>query len=280
MTPPFDMERLLLAASTFCYLLGFAWTLTSFCARRFRPARFNFFAISAGFLLQTIFLHMRGQQIGRCPITSLFEVIIFFCWSVALIYMVVGPTYRLSLMGAFTAPVIFLIQGLVLIALDSSVHAVAVPGVKPNAWLEVHAALSIIAYGAFLLAGIAGLMYLVQERQLKTHRLNSLFFHLPPIHELGLANRRLLLLGLALLSIGLGAGFFVGRPLDFVKVTWSFAIWAVYASILIAERIHKITPRRTALLSVGAFAFVFLTFWGISFIGDRPRAASLTSQHA
>src|SRR6266704_2712456 len=60
--------------------------------------RFNFFAIGLGFIFQTAFLWIRGQELGRCPITNLFEVFVFLAWSVALVYMLVGPPYRLSLL--------------------------------------------------------------------------------------------------------------------------------------------------------------------------------------
>jgi ABC-type transport system involved in cytochrome c biogenesis permease subunit len=61
-------------------------------------------------------LWIRGEAIGRCPITNLFEVFVFLAWSIVLTYMVVGPAYRLSLMGAFTAPLVFVIQGFALLA--------------------------------------------------------------------------------------------------------------------------------------------------------------------
>ena len=59
----------------------------------------------AGFILQTIFLFERGHAIGRCPITNYFELLVFMSWSMVLTYLLIGSTYRLSLMGAFTAPV-------------------------------------------------------------------------------------------------------------------------------------------------------------------------------
>ena len=99
----------------------------------------------------------------------------------ALIYMLVGPAYRLSLMGAFTAPLVLLLQGFALIAPIDTRHPVSVPA---NSWLEFHASISLVAYGAFALACIAGVMYLLQERQLKTHQLHSIFYHLPPLTEL------------------------------------------------------------------------------------------------
>ena len=52
-----------------------------------------------------MFLFDRGHAIGRCPITNRFEVLVFMTWSMVLIYLVIGSSYRLSLMGAFTAPV-------------------------------------------------------------------------------------------------------------------------------------------------------------------------------
>src|SRR5437762_12224510 len=89
--------------------------------------RLKFFAVGLGLIFQTAFLSIRGHALGRCPLTNLFEVFIFLAWSVALIYMLVGPTYRLSLMGAFTAPLVVLVQGLALIAPIDVRHLVKVP---------------------------------------------------------------------------------------------------------------------------------------------------------
>ena len=125
--------------------------------------------------------------------TNLFEVFIFLAWSVALIYLLIGPTYRLSLMGAFTAPLVFASQTFALLApIDVPHRGVDSPS---NPWLEFHASISMMAYGAFALACVAGLMYLVQERQLKTHQLHSIFYHLPPLTDLFAAITRLLWLG-------------------------------------------------------------------------------------
>ena len=100
------MDRQLLVVSTLCYLAAVGRMLVSLRAKIFRPGPFNFFAIGLGFLLQTLFLSMRGHELHRCPLTNLFEVLVFLAWSVALIYLLVGPSYRLSLMGAFTAPLV------------------------------------------------------------------------------------------------------------------------------------------------------------------------------
>jgi ABC-type uncharacterized transport system permease subunit len=142
--------------------------------------------------------------------------------------------------------------------------------VAVNPWMELHAAVSIVAYGAFALAGIAGIMYLVQERQLKTHHLRSIFFHLPPIRDLAVANRGLILTGFALLTVGITAGFMVGGlNSHLLKIAWSVGVWMLYGFILGAEHSHRLSPRRGALLSVVALCVVLSTLWGIRFITEQ-----------
>lgn len=255
------MDRVLLAASTFCFLSGFAFTIFTLAAGRYRPSRFHFSALSLGFILQTAFLCWRGHALRRCPLTSLFEVFIFLSWSMVLFYLLIGPAYRLSLLGVFTAPLVFVFQTFALLALPDHPRFDLL---APNPWLELHAAISIVAYGAFALGGVAGAMLLVQERQLKTHHLHPFFFQLPPLHDLAVAIRRLLLTGFLLLTIGLLAGFQV--RIDWWKVGWGAGVWLIYGAILQAEKWQRISPRRIAQLSVAAFSLTLTTLWGLNFL--------------
>jgi HemX protein len=228
----------------------------------FRPGGFNFLAIGLGFILQTAFLSIRGHELGRCPLTNLFEVFIFLAWSIALIYMLVGPAYRLSLMGAFTAPLVVLLQGFALLAPIDIRHPVKLPA---NSWVEFHASISLIAYGAFALACIAGVMYLIQERQLKTHQLHSIFYHLPPLTDLFAAITRLLWWGFALYTLGLVSGFFTGRPLPRAQMVCAFGVWILYAVILQGRHLRRLAPKHVAALSILGFSAALTLLWGITF---------------
>ena len=231
------------------------------------PRGLNFFSILTGFLCQTGFLYLRGQMVGRCPLTSLFEVLIFLSWSTVLFYLLIGPAYRLSLLGAFTSPLAFLFQvAALLLVKDTPVKA----KMPPNGWLELHAAISVVAYGAFALACVAGVMYLAQERQLKSHNIHSIFYHLPPIRDLSVANNRLISVGFLLLTVGLGAGFMLGGIFTHSMITaWSVGVWFLYGFILTAEWRHRISPRRVAWLSVAAFSVLLLTLGGLNFIAQK-----------
>lgn len=256
------MDRALLIISTICFLGAVVRTVIALRDGVFRPGKFNFLAIGAGFVFQTAFLSIRGHALGRCPLTNLFEVFIFLAWSVALIYMLVGPTYRLSLMGAFTAPLVVLLQGFALIAPIDIRHSVQLPA---NPSLEFHASVSLIAYGAFALACIAGVMYLVQERQLKTHHLHSIFYHLPPLTDLFAAITRLLWWGFVLYTVGIVSGFFTGRPLPRVQVVAAVGLWLLYAAILQGRHLRRIAPKRVAALCIVGFSAALTLLWGITF---------------
>ena len=260
------VDRQLLILSTIFFFAAVVRSIIALRARVFRRSRFNFVMIALGFALQTIFLSVRGHAVGRCPITNLFEVFVFLAWSIALIYMLVGPVYRLSLIGVFTAPLVFLLQFVALLAPVDTPHSARV---VPNPWLEFHASISIIAYGVFALACVAGAMYLVQERQLKTHELRSIFYHLPPLPTLFSAMTRLLWIGFTLYTAGLISGFLTGEPVPWKKVVLAVAIWILYGAILQGRYLRSFTPRRVAALCVGAFAAALSLLWSIEFVAHH-----------
>ena len=259
------MERAFLVASTVCFLLGFSYAMFALGAGVLRPSRWNSLVMLSGFVLQSGFLHLRGRVVGRCPLTNLFEVLVFLSWAVVLLYFVVGSTYRLSLLGTFTAPLVFLLQTM------AQILPVAwqPPVQKPSAgfWPELHAALSLVAYGAFALACVAGVMYLVQERLLKRHRMNSFFQNLPPIADLAVAMQRLILAGFGLLTLGLLAGFLAGGVREHLAtIGWAVGVWLLYGVLLTIRHTHRFSSRRIAWMSVAAFTVVLTTLWGFSLI--------------
>src|SRR5229473_5970941 len=256
------VDRQLLIVSIICFLAAVARTGFLLRAKNFQPGRFNFFAIGLGFIFQTAFLSIRVHALGRCSITNLFEVFIFLAWSIALIYMLIGPAYRLSLMGAFTAPLVFIIQTFALLARIDNFHPARL---SANPWLEFHASISLVAYGAFALACIAGVMYLIQERQLKTHHLHSIFYHLPPLTDLFAAITRLLWWGFALYTAGIVSGFFVGEPLPWTQISCAIGVWILYAAILQGRHLRRLAPKHVAALCIVGFSAALALLWGITF---------------
>jgi len=259
-------DRLWLLLATLGYLASAGWGLYSLGSQRPVANRGTFLLIIAAFALQTLFLHQRGSAIGHCPITNLFETLAFFSWSLVLTYLVVGPAYRMSILGAFTAPIVFLINFFALTT-PIDVHN-AMP---PLGWqLELHATLALLGLGVLGVAALAGLAYLIQERQLKRRALTSWFYTLPDVGQLELVQQRVLVWGFTIFSAGAVLGFFIPHQTseDWVKIVWSAVVWSLYAALVIVLGLGWLSHKKTALLSVAGYVFILLTFWGINSLSE------------
>jgi ABC-type uncharacterized transport system permease subunit len=246
------MERIALLAATLCYLFSFGHTLFVLGAGRFRPGRFNFSAMALGTAAQGWYLTLRGEAEHSCPLGTLPETLIFLSWSIALIYLVIGPSYRISLMGAFTAPMVLLLQLVALLLPEGSPKAFF----RPNPWVETHAALSLVAFGAFGLASVAGVMYLLQERELKSRRPAPIFHYLPPISVLAEAILRLLWFGFLLLTLSFMVGMHAHIFVSGEKFCISMLIWVLYAMLLAGAKRGLLSGRHLATLASGTFLLV------------------------
>lgn len=191
----------------------------------------------------------------------------FAMWVIVTLCLVLGAWSRLRFLGAFTSPVLL---GMGVFALMPGLDA------RHGSVLEVpvvitslHAAFMALAYGAFGLSSIAGLMFLTQENNLKFHKLRAVFSLLPSVQRLEAATGWLLLGGFALLTIGLGIGVlgmshlrnpqaYRGDP----KIVWSMLVWLIYLCLIVMRWRFSQGGRRFALGAIGSFAFVLLTFWG------------------
>ncbi len=252
------LDRQLLMLSTLAFLAGVVPAMRALFSGNWRPGR-QWVAMLVGLLLQTAAVYLRGQAVGQCPMKSLSDVLVFIAWSVVLLYFLVGSTYRVSLLGIFTAPLV------------AAMHLMAfwVPKafpdyaakVKIDPYVELHAALALIAYAAFALACITGVMYLLQERFLKQHRIGGLFYQLPPIQGLARAIQRLVLLGLLLLSVSLVISFKLQTPISNPKLIFAWAVWALYAVIGLIMWRHVLSPRQTAWLASVGFIIPFISLW-------------------
>jgi len=247
----------LFAASGF-FLAGFVHAVRSLSSRSQQGHRIGTTLLLAGFLCQCLFLAWRGRALGRCPITTPFELLTFVSWAMVLLHFVTGTAYRLSLLGAFTAPLALVLQ---LTALLRYLPAHSPGRNRPGFWPEMHATLSLIAYGAFALACVAGVLFLIQDRLLKGHRNMNLVRHLPAIHHLSGAVHRLILTGTLILSTGIAAAYQMPNRPPAGKLAFVWGIWGIYAAILMYDRWRGMSARRSAWAAAIGFLFPVLSLW-------------------
>ncbi len=254
------MDRTLLFLSTLCFFGGFCYAVYALGAKRHRSSWVNLAVMGVGFVLQSVFLYHLGQFRGRCPITDVVDIFIFLSWSMMLLYFLLGPPFRVSLLGMFTAPLVFVFQS---VALLLPIEGGGATG-PIDPWLEMHASVSLVAYGAFALAFVAGVMYLVQDRQLKKHHLKTLFYNLPPINLLGKSIFRLLAIGFLLLSAGIASAFAMKESPSAGHLVMTLAVWAIYGLIVLFQVWRGLGSRRMAVNAIWAFFLPLVTLWVLS----------------
>lgn len=212
------------------------------------------------FIAQLTVLSIRGEMRASCPLGDTGEVLIFSAWSLTMFYMAVGSVYRLSLLGVFTAPLVCFLLSLALmpglLEVDPERKTVV------DGWRESHAAFSVLAYGALGLAAVAGVMFIVLNRQLKeAHMDTGLFANLPPARELSKVVKRLLLLGFGLLTLGLVCGLVMEKTGAANKHLYvALGQWAAYAALVVLEWRRGMPPRKLAMAAVLLFALSLMIF--------------------
>jgi len=135
--------------------------------------------------------------------------------------------------------------------------------------IKIHILFFVISYAAFLTAFVTGILFLMQERQLKHKHMGVLFHRLPPLDQLDRANFLAIGYGFWLLTVGVLSGY-VGAQLKEGR-WWSgdpgewlmIAIWAGYFVLWMIRLRASLRGHRVAVLSMLGFGLILLTVLGM-----------------
>lgn len=259
-----DRTWLWLAAA--CYLAGFAQGTFSLL-RVGRPiSTATYVLIAIGYALQLVGLGIRGRAVGGCPLGNFFEIFQFTAWSAITLYLVIGVTFRKSLLGYFTSclAAALTLVSLAIPAWDATKRSHIFGG---NAWIELHAALALFSYGVFALLSLTSVMFLLRNYSLKRKHLGGWFSFLPSILDLDHIGVRLLGAGVAILAISLGVGaVYWLRDLSSVnsaKLIATVLVWAAYAVALGLRLRGVLLAKRFAWACLLLFAAALFSLWPV-----------------
>lgn len=228
-------DRMWLWAAAGFYFAGFAFG-TIALLRQGRPSGgATYFLIAIGYALQLAGLGVRGRAVGGCPLGNQFEFYQFTAWSAITLYLVVGVTFRNSLLGYFTSSLAATLT-LVSLAIPAWDATQRIHIFGSNPWIELHAALAVFSYGVFGLLALTSILFLLRNHSLKSKHLGGWFSFLPSILDLDHIGLRLLVAGVLILAVSLGVGsVYWLRDMSSVNLTKLFftvAVWVAYALAL------------------------------------------------
>ena len=228
-----------------------------------------------GYALQLSGLYLRGEAVGGCPLGNKFEIFQFTAWSATTLYLVVGVTFRSSMLGYFTA-CLTAVLSLVSLALPSWDATRSANLFGGNPWIEFHAALALFSYGVFALLALTSILFLLRNYSLKSKRVGGWFSFLPSILSLEQIGVRLLGTGVALLSASLlvGASWWLRdtSSADSGKIIVTVSVWAAYAVVLLLRLTRRLLSRRFSWTCLILFVLALLSLGPVNSSRHTPAA--------
>jgi ABC-type uncharacterized transport system permease subunit len=216
----------------------------------------------------------RGMPLGVREVESLLGFVM------AGLFLLVWWLYDAISLGIFILPITFFT--VLVPSLGHDRYTFPSEGVR-HTWLVAHIAALLMAYVALCFSLLASVLYLVQERRIKSkHKPDEdswwlAFDWLPPLDTLERIAHATLEFGLPCITVGLVIGSVLAQetPLGAAyfldpKVIASFAMWAVYVTLLFVRRSAGLRGRRAVYLS-GVVFLVMLAVFAANFISRVHR---------
>jgi len=163
-------SSLLFSIATLSYLAAMVLYIAYLAFKKDAIGKTASFITMAGFLIQTTALLLRWREsyqmdIGRIPLSNLYESLVFFTWSTVLIYLLVEFKYKTKAFGAFVMPVAFIALAFLSVAPGISKDITPlVPALKSD-WLFYHVLVSFLGYAAFAVAFAVSMIYLLMDTE-------------------------------------------------------------------------------------------------------------------
>lgn len=255
----FKMALILCAVSTVGYL-------SSLLVKKVKLAKVSTWILSAAFGFLTVkFLFVIINSSWLLNPDSK-DFLSFCAWSVCAAYLVLQFKTKTRVLGAFISPLILL---LMLAAAGEEAGKSIRPQNLQNGLTTLHLFLTIFGEALFVIASCAGLMFIMQNRLLKSKKLSGMSRLLPSLSDLDRINHMCLLWGFPVLSVGVIAGVVFAQMswkscwLTDPKIIWTFAAWIIYGFLLHQRLAIGWKGYRMALISGITFILLLVSYFGV-----------------
>ena len=270
------LNSIMLSYITFVYFGAFILYLLMMVFGREILGRVATYVSVAGFVAHTIAITIRWVEsyrlgIGHAPFSNLYESLIFFAWTIILLYLIVEWRTKNRTSGAFVTPLAFLAMAYASFSpnINSGIQPL-IPALKSN-WLISHVITCFFGYAAFGLSFGLSIMYLL--KRLDRESRSNIFLRLIPRTDiLDELNYQMVVIGFLMLTLGIITGsvwahsawgsYWSWDP----KETWSLITWLVYASVLHSRMVRGWKGKRIAILCFVGFSCVLFTYFGVNYL--------------
>ena len=223
--------------------------------------------LGAGVVAHIVGLADFARAHGQAPLTGLGPALSFAALLVAVLLLAVELVAREVSLSLAAAP---LAAALAAVAnLAGFVPATIASGTQ-GAWLAAHVTLSLLGIASFATGAAAGVMYMIERRELKARRFGAIFRFFPPLETLDRVNHLACLAGGAALTLGVAIAIAYSvefRTLNMSQILWGAVAWGTLTVIALGRALGGWQARRAAVVTSASFAAVVVLYVALRMIG-------------
>ncbi|MDA1313870.1 MAG: cytochrome c biogenesis protein CcsA [Acidobacteria bacterium] len=245
------------------YSLGLWHSLVTVVRRRQRLFRLALGSISLGAVFHLVSIVDQTMAQGHVPVHNLHEMASLVAFLITGTFLLVYWRYKYESLAVFVFPTVFLLT------MVASLGTAAEPPegyTLGRWWLISHVLLLLLGYAALTLTFVAGVMYIIQEKELKSKRPRAFYYRLPPLGALDEMAYRTLAVGFVLVTLGLISGSFwafVEWGSNWIvdpTIALAFVTWAIYLAMVFSRLAIGWRGRKAAYFSIAGFCSAALTW--------------------
>jgi ABC-type uncharacterized transport system permease subunit len=267
------MSLLWLRVALGCYAVGLIYALVALTRTSELLGKIALHAAYLGMVFHFVSLMESVILSGQIALASAHHSISLLGFLIMTVFMIAYLIYQTTSPGIVVFPLVFLLTFVA--ATGQQPFLLTSPGLRTG-WLFAHIAMIFTGYAALFLSFGASLLYLVQERSLKSKKSAGMLSRLPALEVIDEIGYRSLLLGFPFMTLGLIAGTVVAEStygrVNFLdpKVLLSILMWAVYLIMLYTRWNSGWRGRRAAYLATGAFVAAVVA-WAANYFSTMHR---------
>ncbi len=214
-------------------------------------------------VVHSVFLILRSAKLGQPPLADTYEILSVLALLTTAVYTAVEFVSRDRRTGMFVFLLVFLFQ-------YTSSSFLATTASESTGWARLHVVPALVAYTAFAIAAVYGLLHILAQRNLKQHHFGMLFDRLPSLDLLGKMTWYALLSGFIFITItmitgplmfGHGDSGTQAQSLDakvIAKIVIGSISWIIYVVAVLGKLLGKWPSRRISSIAVIGFAVIMI----------------------
>jgi ABC-type uncharacterized transport system permease subunit len=267
------MTLLWLRVALICYAAGLLYALVALTRASEILSKVALHASYLGMVFHLVSLTEAVVQSGQLTSASVHNAESLLAFLIMVVFMLAYLIYKTTSPGIVIFPLVFL---LTFLAATGQQPLVLASDVVKKGWLAVHILTIFTGYAALFFSFSASILYLMQERALKSKSSSGAFSRLPALQVIDDIGYRCLMVGFPFMTLGLIAGLVVAEAtygrIDFLdpKILLSVLMWAVYLLIVFTRLNAGWRGRRAALLASAAFATAIVA-WSANYFSAMHR---------